>query len=153
MKRNSGKTIEEYVVLLSISVCIILTIFSFVMKILGQDVTFVNQLTYYIYGWTVCFGAAVAAKKGIYMAIDVVSARYNEHVQCLLKRCSDIIMAFLWLFLAAAGLALAISQIHGRNAAAPSLPLAVAYFAPVFGYSFAAWRSLLKIFHREEKNI
>ena len=160
-KKNALGGIEEKLILCAATIAIVLTIVSVVMKLLKMDTIWINNLSYFIYGWAVCLGAAVAAKTGAFMAIDIISAKYPESTKLVLKKAGEVVMTLIWLFLVVFSCKNAIDHISEvakivPNPGKPDFivdgpPLAIAYFAPVVGYAFAFVRSIQRLMGKEAK--
>ena len=138
-------------VFVAAAIAICATIIAFVLlRFKATDAAaFWTQLSYYAYGWGVCFGVACCVKNGAFMVIDVISSRYPEKVQKTLTVVSRIVMLLIWAFLFIFSIKLVANSGGVMNASAPSLPVIIAYLAPVFGYALAIIRSIQKLFGKE----
>ena len=152
MKKTSLlDSFEEKVVFVAAVIAIACTLIAFFLTRFNaaEAAAFWTQLSYYAYGWGVCFGVACCVKSGTFMAIDVISSKYPEGVKKALTVVSRVVMLLIWIFLFVFSIKLVANSGGVMNASAPSLPVIIAYIAPVLGYCFATIRSLQKLFGKE----
>lgn len=154
MKKSSLlDSLEEKIVFIAamVAICCTLLGFLFTRFHAAETAAFWTQLSFYAYGWGVCFGVACCCKNGAFMAIDVISGRYPENVKKTLTIVSRVVMLLIWAFLFVFSIRMVASGVGERNASAPALPVVIAYLAPVCGYFFAVVRSIQSLMGKEFK--
>ncbi len=143
-KKDFLDVLAQNVMLAALVIAAACTLLSFIFQFISQETkALFAQLSFYAYGWMVFVALGPSMKRQAFMRIDLIVGRYPEGARKALAVVCDLIMflliAVMFVF-SVLNLGQALSE-HTMNAAAPVIPLALAYLASVLGYGLgiAAW--------------
>jgi len=143
-KKDFLDVLAQNVMLAALVIAAACTLLSFIFQFISQETkTLFAQLSFYAYGWMVFVALGPSMKRRSFMKIDLIVSQYPEGARKALAVVCDLVMflliAVMFVF-SVLNLGQAFSE-HTMNAAAPVIPLALAYLASVIGYGLgvAAW--------------
>ncbi len=135
---------EEYAIAVLICGMVVLEAVNALLHVVGAaSVGLPQELAIYCYVWIAFLSGAFCAKKGCDVAVTMLSAKYGESVQRVLKLIAGVVNIFL-----SACLLMGAFAFVGRTAAAgdagklSQVPLVIVYAASVAGYALCLVRNI-----------
>lgn len=153
-KKDFLDELAQTVMLAALVIAGLCTLLSFIFQFISEETTSLfTQISYYAYGWMVFVALGPSVKRSAFMKIDLLtSALYPESVQKTLRVLGEAIMfvliAVMFVF-SMTNFITALSE-HTMNAAAPVLPVAIAYLASVLGYGLGVIAYIMRVLSGKE---
>ena len=150
-KKDFLNGLETNLMMIMILIASVLTLGTFLFQFFAPGLVEVTrQLSFYAYGWTVFLGLAPAVKKGAFLKVDILVAKYPEGLRKAINILCQLILFILMAALCYYSFRLTVRAVAGgqQNAAA-AIPLAVIYAAPVLGYFLGALEFVRKRLERK----
>lgn len=131
----------------------VLTLLAVVLQFVSPEAkTLVSQLSYYAYGWMVFFALGPAVKRFAFMRIALLVDKYPESVKRGLSVAYEVVLFIMMAILCWFSIQNLLNSIAAgdKNAAAPVIPLALAYAAPVVGYALGVIAYVVKFLNAKK---
>lgn len=130
-----------------------LTLLAVVFQFVSPEAkTVVSQLSYYAYGWMVFLALGPAVKRFLFMRISLLVDKYPEGIKKGLHAAYEVVLFILMVILCWFAIQNLMNSVAAgeANAAAPVIPLALAYAAPVAGYALAVVAYVVKFMNAKK---
>lgn len=153
-KKDFMDELAQTVMLIALIIAAVCTLLSFIFQFISQETTdLFTQVSFYTYGWMVFVALGPSVKRSGFMKIDIItSALYPQSVQKALSLLGEVIMfvliAIMFVF-SITNFTTALSE-HTMNAAAPVIPVALAYLASVVGYGLGVLAYIMRVLKGKE---
>lgn len=153
-KKDYLDELAQTVMLIALLIAGACTLLAFVFQFISSETAVLfTQISFYAYGWMVFVALSPSVKRSGFMKIDILtSALYPESVQKVLNLLCEIIMFVLIavMFVFSATNFMTVLSEHTANAAAPVIPLALAYLASVVGYGLGVVAYIVRVLTGKE---
>lgn len=151
MEKNSGLwgELEENIMLIPLILSIVLTLIGFLLGIAGnkEATTLFNQLSYYCYSWLCCLGIGCCVHNNRYLRINLFGNIFPDSLKKAIGIFNEILgmVLLVALFVGSFFLVRQAMTTGAMDSKIPTLPLAVAYFAPLVGFALGIVRNVQRL--------
>jgi TRAP-type C4-dicarboxylate transport system permease small subunit len=140
--------LEEYIILIPFVISVVLTLITFVMKPFSpENAGVMTKLSYYAYAWLCCISVSQCVRRDKHLQICLFDGMFPAPVAKAMNLISQFIgfLVVVGVFVGSFSLLTNALSTGAMDAKTPQIPLALGYFAPVFGYGLALVRYAMRV--------
>lgn len=146
------KELEDNVMLVPLFLSVVLTLVSFALQLFGEAAisakTFCVQASYYVFAWYICIALSCCIRDGKYISLRVISDLFPKSLQKGIAIINELLELFVIIIMFVFSFVIVKMAVTEKlmNPAVPSVPVVVAYFAPIVGFALSILRKIERFF-------
>lgn len=147
-KASPDRGMEEYVILIPFVISVVLSLAAFLLKFVNPDTSkLMTTLSYYAYAWLCCISVSQCVRRNKHLQICLFENVFPESVAKFADLLSQLVgfLVVVGVFVGSFVLLKGALTTGATDPNMPQIPLALGYFAPIFGYGWALIRYAMRV--------